>query len=329
MGERDSFFDNYKAFLIICVVLAHFLNHFKPDFEIANIIRIFIYFFHVPAFVFISGYFAHKKNIKSLIRQLAFPYILFQLVYYGMYQLIDHNVHFSLYNPYFTLWYIISLFFWRLVLNYTENNKYLLPVSFVCALLIGFLPDEFDYFSIYRMVSFFPFFVMGHQFKKDKFMELKSNKKLKIISIVSLFVFFIFVCRHYRFIDLEMLNYQDSYENLGVDSLGIVIHLVISIISTIFIFFIGILIPIKSNIFTIIGRNTMSVYLLHGLIYKYLSLGMDILDVVDGKLDLLLYIVLLVVMVYVLSLIPLNKGLNALYDFLLIPVHKVTQKIRF
>ncbi|MGM9947588.1 acyltransferase family protein, partial [Floccifex sp.] len=321
--ERDSFFDNYKAFLIICVVLAHFLNHFKPDFEIANIIRIFIYFFHVPAFVFISGYFAHKKDIKSLIRQLAFPYILFQLVYYGMYQLIDHNVHFSFYNPYFTLWYIIGLFFWRLILNYTENNKYLFPVSFVCALLIGFLPDELDYFSIYRMVSFFPFFVLGHQFKKDKFMALKSKKIMKCISILSLVFLFVFVCKYYESIDLEVLNYQDSYENLGIDSLGVLIHLILSVISSFLIVFIGILVPLKSNIFTIIGRNTMSVYLLHGLIYKYVSLGMNILDVVDGKLDLLLYIILLVGMVFALSLIPLNKGLNSLYDFLMKPFHKM------
>ena len=61
MKQRDSFFDNYKAFLILCVVLAHFLNHFKPDFEIANIIRIFVYFFHVPAFVFISGFCTQKR----------------------------------------------------------------------------------------------------------------------------------------------------------------------------------------------------------------------------------------------------------------------------
>lgn len=314
MKQRDSFFDNYKAFLIICVVLAHFLNHFKPDFEIANIIRIFVYFFHVPAFVFISGYFAHKKDIKSLIRQLAFPYLLFQLVYYGMYQLIDHNVSFSIYDPYFTLWYIIALFFWRLILNVAEDNKYLLPVSIISALLIGFLPDELDYFSIYRVFSFFPFFVLGHQFKKDRFMELKSKPFIKYISFMALFILFLFVCRHYEAIDLEVLNHQDSYENLGVDSSGIVIYFILSCISFFCIFCIGFLIPLKTTPFTMIGKNTMSVYLLHGIIYKYISLGMNVLDYVDGRMDLLIYIILIIGLVYGLSVIPLNRYLNELYD---------------
>ena len=65
-----------------------------------------------------------------------------------------------------------------------------------------------------------------------------------------------------------------------------------------------------------IGRNTMSVYLLHGIIYKYISLGMNVLDYVDGRMDLLIYIILIIGLVYGLSVIPLNRYLNELYDLL-------------
>ena len=44
---RDAFFDNYKAFLILCVVVGHFLDHFTEDFRIAEILRVYIYFFHM------------------------------------------------------------------------------------------------------------------------------------------------------------------------------------------------------------------------------------------------------------------------------------------
>ena len=131
---------------------------------------------------------------------------------------------------------------------------------------------------------------------------------------MALFILFLFVCRHYEAIDLEVLNYQDSYENLGVDSSGIVIHFILSCISFFCIFCIGFLIPLKTTPFTMIGRNTMSVYLLHGIIYKYISLGMNVLDYVDGRMDLLIYIILIIGLVYGLSVIPLNRYLNELYD---------------
>ena len=76
---RDSFFDNYKALLILCVVVGHFLDHFTSDFRIAEILRIYIYFFHIPAFSFISGYFARKNNFQLLIQKLLFLILYFKL----------------------------------------------------------------------------------------------------------------------------------------------------------------------------------------------------------------------------------------------------------
>ena len=323
MTKREAFFDNYKALLIICVVIAHFLNHFKPEFPIARVVRIYIYFFHVPAFAFISGHFARKKDLKILSKQFIFPFILFQLVYYGMYQLIDHNVHFSLTSPYFTLWYIVALFFWRIAFNYLEHIRFLLPISIGLALCIGFLPDRFDYFSIYRIVSFFPFFVMGNRFEKESFMELKNRYLTRMISCVFLFILFMFVMEHYKSIDLDMLNHQDSYENLGVGTKGIIQNIMILLTSALSIYGIGFLVPLKANLFTFVGKNTMSIYLLHGLIYKYISLGTDYLDYVDSELDLLLYICSLIGMVCILSKVPLNRYMNNLYDILKLPYTKI------
>lgn len=76
--ERDYFFDNLKAVLIFLVVLGHFLLPIRGDNPLVVVKRL-IYVFHMPLFVFISGYFA-KKIYKN--GQYNFKKILYLLKAY-------------------------------------------------------------------------------------------------------------------------------------------------------------------------------------------------------------------------------------------------------
>ena len=57
--ERDYFFDNLKAVLIFLVVLGHFLLPIHGRNYLVVVKRL-IYVFHMPLFVFVSGYFAKR-----------------------------------------------------------------------------------------------------------------------------------------------------------------------------------------------------------------------------------------------------------------------------
>lgn len=59
--ERDYFFDNLKAVLIYLVVLGHFLLPIRGANPLVEVKRL-IYVFHMPLFVFVSGYFAKKST---------------------------------------------------------------------------------------------------------------------------------------------------------------------------------------------------------------------------------------------------------------------------
>ena len=60
MKERDYLFDNYKAFLIVLVVVGHFIEVASDDNVMMETMKWIIFSFHMPAFVFISGYFSKK-----------------------------------------------------------------------------------------------------------------------------------------------------------------------------------------------------------------------------------------------------------------------------
>lgn len=62
MRERSSLFDNMKVILIVLVVFGHSLEEISLEHGYA-VMRAWIYSFHMPAFVFISGFFS--KDMKN------------------------------------------------------------------------------------------------------------------------------------------------------------------------------------------------------------------------------------------------------------------------
>lgn len=68
---REYKLDNLKFFLIFCVVFGHKLELFHAG----GLYKV-IYFFHMPAFVFLSGYIA-KFRPKKIVTSLICPYVFF------------------------------------------------------------------------------------------------------------------------------------------------------------------------------------------------------------------------------------------------------------
>ncbi|EAD8587403.1 acyltransferase family protein, partial [Listeria monocytogenes] len=83
--KRESYFDNAKFILIFLVVFGHFLQTFIADYAGVRVLYIYIYTFHMPAFVLISGFFAKSFGkpgyLKKTMKKLILPYVFFQLIY--------------------------------------------------------------------------------------------------------------------------------------------------------------------------------------------------------------------------------------------------------
>ena len=73
MKERSSFWDNYKGILIILVVFGHFIYESAVALSgsFANDLFKFIYAFHMPAFVFCSGYFSLYSKQQFVFSKLT------------------------------------------------------------------------------------------------------------------------------------------------------------------------------------------------------------------------------------------------------------------
>jgi len=80
---RDPFFDNAKFLAIVLVVAGHAIESLR-DVPIARSVYLFVYMFHMPAFIIIAGYFskgfpASSDKVRKLITQLLVPFVVFQV----------------------------------------------------------------------------------------------------------------------------------------------------------------------------------------------------------------------------------------------------------
>lgn len=156
--SRNYFLDNYKALLIILVVTGHFIEPCYSNNLFLTTLKWVIFSFHMPAFIFISGYFSKKTiSFEKLIQKLVIPYLVYEMLYYLLYVFVIHkDTGLYLNRPKFSLWYLMALFFWRLATPYIKKIPGSIFIAITAGLLIGF-SQLGNFFSIPRTLFFYRF----------------------------------------------------------------------------------------------------------------------------------------------------------------------------
>ena len=72
MKKRIFLFDNLKFLLIMTVVVGHCVYYMTGNSNIMKSIFIFIYSFHMPLFIYLSGLFHSDHNVKERCLLLFF-----------------------------------------------------------------------------------------------------------------------------------------------------------------------------------------------------------------------------------------------------------------
>ena len=160
-GVRSAYWDNIKGFLILLVVFGHVLFQLQGSAAINGIVDT-IYMFHMPVFVFVSGFFGKSERSRSFdgVKGFLFLYLIFNSclwLYNGF-----TNEFTSILEPIYSYWYLIAIVIWRLVTPHIVKSDKTVAVSAIIALCIGFSPAD-RLLSVSRTVTFLPIFLMGYK----------------------------------------------------------------------------------------------------------------------------------------------------------------------
>lgn len=121
MKERDITLDGIKFLLICLVVLCHFTQSSRYDNELTTSIYTWVYAFHMPLFVLLSGYFFKADSIEKINRsnlKILEPLIVYHTIFTLMRTRSLHGLmNIVIFEP-SPLWYIFSLMMWRYIAFY-------------------------------------------------------------------------------------------------------------------------------------------------------------------------------------------------------------------
>lgn len=310
MKERNLLFDNIKGILIFLVVFGHSLELLKDKYILANIIYAYIYMFHMPSFIFISGYFSKnlKKSQDSAFEKFLLPFLLITIPWNVVGFLMGVS-NYSFFTPAWAMWYLFSMFLWKLTLPYLIKIKGIFKISLLLGITAGMFMEFNSFMSLSRTFTFLPYFLAGYFF--DEHLIQKIREKPKILAIL-IFIIVFLIAIYFSIandIPIEILWLDRPFINLNYSiKLGLIIRIILYIIGFLMTFSILNLITTKKTIFANIGRNTLSVYLLHiFLIGMFFGISRYINN---NILNLILSFILSIIVTYILSRDKINNLIN-------------------
>ena len=191
-AKRDPYWDALKFVLIFLVVYGHivpFADYSRYKVAAFN----YMYLFHMPLFIFISGRFSQirdrKRYMRSIWRFLE-TLLVFQIIYVVLLEKWDVRY---LITPDYHLWYLLSLAYWRLMLYYLperwlSHRCLVLVICFVISLSAGFI-DVGEPLSLQRTLTHLPFFMLGY-YTSDIDIRKYINKIPFLVAAGALFAVF-------------------------------------------------------------------------------------------------------------------------------------------
>lgn len=270
--SRDPWLDNAKLTLVTLVVVGHGLDLLAVSaLDIA--IYDFIYFWHIPAFVMISGHLSRsfewdRRHITSLLTVLLLPYLLFEpALYYVRAQLGDHDDGPLLLQPHWVMWYLVALLAWRVATPLLKRHWVAVPASVVVSLLGG-LSDEL-LFCLPRILGLLPFFVIGLHLDRERLRQL-TDPRLRPWAAGVLAAVFVVATTTDAWTRTEVLYYDAGYASLGYAAIeGVLIRSAVLAVGLLGAWSVLALVPRRAYALSAWGGASLVVYLFHGFFVKY------------------------------------------------------------
>lgn len=322
-NTRISSFDYIKAFCIFCVCLGHALLFIFTDMDYSYPATKYIYAFHMPLFMTVSGFFfvsSLKKDFATLIKEKSVQLLLPCLSFFLIIKIcrLQASLNFWYMKCLFCLYVIYWLLFKIKEKIGIRTGLYCSILAFLFLVLAPFF-NRWLFFS-YKIMFMFPFFALGIALRRYWTLIQKYEKYIFIASFLISLVALYFWKTEYiiYFTPIRYFSFIGFDKNLLIAS---VIRLMTgSVISVFLIVFFDVISKmgqyenISSLFFQSVGRHSMQIYLLQSFMLEYSFIDYRKYDF--GKIDYkyigggLAAIIAIIISMVLAWLVSRNKMLN-------------------
>lgn len=275
----EAFGLNLRFLLIVTVFVSNAIEPLIQSDPGLKALFIWIFTFHMPLFVGVTGYFA-RHNLKGhagnkVLRQIALQYLIFQ----SMYLLFDYwifkvpGITHNFFVPYLLIWFLMGHLIWRLVMRLFIhwNIRYPVLLSLAIGLLVGFLPLDGAWFALSRSFVYLPFFIIGYSWNFTAIFQSIRSWIRPVGLMVSTALLIIIYIGGQEINPVWLMNNM-TYHELGWSHAGLnPLFIRLCIYGVEFIAAASFLawVPQRICAITDLGKRTLYVFLIHGFIIRY------------------------------------------------------------
>ena len=270
---RDPWFDNAKMLLVTLVVVGHTWP-FLPDTTFNERLYDWMYLWHMPAFVIVTGYLSRtftysRRHLRRLVTTVLLPYLVFE----GLLALFRTHVGGESFDtlwidPHWPMWFLAALVVWRLATPALQRIPHgpALALTFAASLVGGIAGTTV--LDTNRILGFLPFFALGLLAEKRHLDALRSTTG-RVLGIAVLAAGIPVAVWIDRSLGSEWLYYRTAYADLdtswwqGLGLRGVLLAVSVAMSLAVLAW-----IPGSTRWFTRLGSASLVVYLFHGFFIK-------------------------------------------------------------
>ncbi len=278
--ERNAKFDNLKLVLIYCVILGHLGNRYASKSGTLAVMQLWIYLFHMPAFVYISGLFS-KRSIREGRWDKAVSYLLLYL-FMEMLPVIKaviaggtFSVSVDLLHESGIAWYALGMMEWYAVTILARKVKpaYVLTLSLFLALAAGYISQIGSFLALKRGIVFFPIFYLGYLTDPDRILSWTKKPGVKIAAVMLLLVSLVLCFWKFELLSPWRLLFRAKSDYAAIETTlsarwGWLWRLLFYVISMALTGAWIAVVPAKKFFFSSLGAKTLPVYVFHQHLIK-------------------------------------------------------------
>ena len=267
--KRICWWDNIKFVMIVLVVAGHFADTLVAGSKLMQSFYLFIYAFHMPVFLFISGMFYKPERIgRKMIFYMTSGFLLNIVTYIAQYA-AGGKPEFTLLSEMGAPWFMFCMAFYIGIAYILRNSdkRPVIVITMVLAAFAGYDKNIGDFLCISRTLVFLPFFLLGTVIKPDKIAGFRRRNAGWLIPlgmiILAAWGYLCFGQREHFYILRHLFTGRNPFGK-SVVSYGFAARMVCYIISICTGFAAIMVIPTgRIPWISYMGRNTINVYFWH------------------------------------------------------------------
>ena len=324
--KRIPKWDNVKFILMVFVVVGHMLAYYTEDSLPIKGLYLFIYSFHMPAFVFVSGMMMKKtvneRRYDRIVSYLILGFLIKVVSAAAKSAVSGDRFEIELFNETTIAWYAFAMFVFAIaaILLSKFGKAQVLIIAMLVGIFAGYDRSVGTFLSISRIFTFSPFFFAGLYIDNDSLLDFSKKIWAKIVSAAVLIAVGIvcFVKTDELYWLIEILKGKHPYRQLEyIKDLGGLLRAGHYLIGFALVFAIIILVPNIKSFLTTVGSRTLSIYVFHiALIYiarDAIKID-DLLKSIGGPNWEWLTIIVALIIVFIAAVKPLNMLVNLLIN---------------